>query len=342
MKATKYLAVVLGGLLLFAACKKELSFENNLPQGNASGTLKSLSGDCQPMTVKGNYVRDSILTDSNYIIVQINFSLPGKYKVTTDTTNGFYFQDSGYALVTGLQDIKLKGSGKPILVQQTNFLVSFDTSACTFLVNVTDTEPPPIVPPTTSGDYFPTSDSSNWTYQTDLSTPDSTHTIVSNTDSTIEGNTYRTFIAGQSGSFDTSYFRKANGLYYAYGYLYPNSLDDTLYRETEYIFLKDNLPVSSTWESPEVDGIRKAITGKSKIVFTIEGKDIQTSIGNTTFDSVIQVKREYMFAPSTTGVYETISTGNFYYAKNIGFIKAEISNPLPATLYISRWQIYYQ
>src|SRR3982750_2494205 len=104
MKAGKYLAVVLGVLFFFAACKKELSFENNLPQGDAAGTLKSVTGDCQPVTIKGNYVKDSTLTDSNYVVVQINFTTPGKYKVATDTSNGFFFQDSGYALAAGLQD----------------------------------------------------------------------------------------------------------------------------------------------------------------------------------------------------------------------------------------------
>jgi len=342
MKTTKYLAIVLGAILLFAACKKELSFENGLPQGNASGTLKSLSGDCQPINVKGNYVRDTILNDSNYVEVQINFSAPGKYRVITDTANGFYFHDSGYALVPGLQNIKLKGSGKPVLVQQTIFAVTFDTSACSFVVNVTDTVPPLIVPPITSADYFPTSDSSNWTYQSDLSTSDSIHTAVSNTDATIEGNTYRTFISDHSGSFDTSYFRKGDGEYHTYDYLHKDALYDTIQNKVDYIFLKDNVPVGSTWESPEVDAIRKSVPGKAKIVFTIEGKDIQATIGNTTLDSVIEVKQEYMFQPSSTGVYETIATGNFYYAKNIGFIKAELSDPLPSTLYISRWKIYYR
>src|SRR3954471_14096671 len=94
MKAVKYLAVILGGLVLFAACKKELSYENQLPQGPASGTLKSDSGNCRPVTIKGNYVKDSLLTDSNYVEVQVNFSAPGKYRILTDTANGFSFQDS--------------------------------------------------------------------------------------------------------------------------------------------------------------------------------------------------------------------------------------------------------
>lgn len=342
MKAVKYLAIILGGLFLFAACKKELSFENGLPQGSASGTLKSESGNCQPVTIKGNYVKDSVLTDSNYVEVQVNFSVAGKYKIATDTSNGFSFQDSGYALNPGLQSVRLKGTGKPVLLQQTNFLVAFDTSVCMFSINVTDSvpPPPPIVTPVTSADYFPTSDSSNWTYQDNLTT-DSLYTAVSATDATIAGNTYRTFISEQSGTFDTSYYRKGSGLYYTYTNLNQFLIYDTVESKVDYIFLKDNVPVSSTWESPEVNATLTSVTGKAKIRFTIEGKDIQTTIGSSTIDSVIQVKQEYMFAPSVTGVYQTVVTANFYYAKNIGFIKAEFSDPSASALYISRWQVYY-
>ena len=345
MKAVKYLAVILAGLVLFAACKKELSFENQLPQGPASGTLKSAAGNCQPVTVKGNYVKDSLLTDSNYVDVQVNFSAPGKYRILTDTSNGFSFQDSGYALAPGLQSVRLKGTGKPNLVQQTNFLVAFDTSVCTFTINVTDsvTPPPPIVTPVTSADYFPTSDSSNWTYQDQAgaSTSDSIYTAVSPNNATFAGNTYRTFISEQSGTFDTSYYRKANGLYYSYGDLNNYLVYDSVDTAVEYVFLKDNVPVGSTWESPEVNATFTSSPGKAKIRFTIEGKDIKTAIGSSTIDSVIQVKQEFMFAPTETGVYQTVLTANFYYAKNIGFIKVEISDPAPSALYISRWQVYY-
>lgn len=343
MKAIKYIAIILGGLFLFAACKKELSFENQLPQGPASGTLKSASGNCQPVTIKGNYVKDSILTDSNYVVVQVNFSAIGKYKISTDTSNGFSFQDSGYALNPGLQSVRLKGTGKPVLLQQTIFLVAFDTSVCSFSINVTDSvAASPIVTPVTSADYFPTTDSSNWTYrlQSDTSSSDSIYTAVSPTDATIAGNTYRTFITTQSGTSDTSYYRKGGGLYYTYGNFNQYLVYDTVAGKADYIFLKDNVPVSSTWESPEVNATLTSITGKAKIRFTIEGKDISTTIGST-IDSVIQVKQEFMFAPAATGVYQTVVTANFYYAKNIGFIKAEISDPSPSVLYISRWKVYY-
>lgn len=344
MKAVKYLAVVLVSFFLFAGCAKELSFENGVPLGSAAGTLKSISGNCLPVTINGNYVKDSALTDSNYVVVQVDFSATGKYKISTDTLNGFSFQDSGYALNTGLQSITLKGTGKPLFMQPTNFSVTFDSSVCMFSINVTDSVvTPPITPPVTSADYFPTTDSSNWTYQiqTANSPSDSIRTTVFATDKIISGNTYRTFISNEFTSPDTSYYRKGNGLYYTYSNFNEFSIYDTVESKVDYIFLKDNVPVSSTWESAEVNATFNSTTGKAKVRFTIEGKDIQTTLGNTTVDSVIQVKREYLFAPSATGVYQTVTTANFYYAKNIGFIKAEFSDPSPVTLYVTRWQIYY-
>ena len=337
MKAVKYLAVVLAGIFLFASCQKEFSIENGLAAGSATGSLKDELGDCLPATVNGKYVRNIDLTDSNSVVVQVNFSAPGSYIIFTDTSNGFSFHASGVTKDTGLQSIRLTGSGRPALAQLTNFAVAFDTSVCMFSVNVTDTA---IAPPVTSGDYFPTTDSSNWTYN-NSATADTFRVTVATTNRNF-GNNYRTFINNYGeDNYDSSYFRKKDGIYYTYSNFNELGIYDTVEKKVDYIFLKDNVPVGSTWESPEANATFGSINGKAKIKFTIEGKDIQTTIGNTTIDSVIQVKQEYMFAPTLTGVYQTVVTSDFYYAKNIGFIKAEAADPLPVTIYVTRWEIHY-
>lgn len=339
MKTLKYLAIVSGVFLLFAACQKELSFENGLPIRVATGSLKSSLGNCMPVTINGKYVRGTAFTDSNSVIVQVNFSTPGSYSISTDTANGFSFQGSGITADSGLQSIILKGTGTPLAAQLSNFIVTFDTSVCMFSINVADTA---ITTPVTSADYFPTSDSSNWTYQTNTGDPtldDTVRVTVSPTDKTIAGNIYKTFFASPDNY--ESYYRKGGGLYYEYSNLNDISIYDTVYDNVDYIFLKDNVPVSTTWESPEVNAALNSVPGKAKIRFTIEGKDIQTTISTSTIDSVIQVKREYMFAPSATGTYQTLATANFYYAKNIGFIKAEVSDPFSFGIYVTRWEIYY-
>jgi len=131
-------------------------------------------------------------------------------------------------------------------------------------------------------------------------------------------------------------------LYYEYSDLDDEALFDTVYNKVDFIFLKDNVPVSSTWESPEVNATFGTIPGKAKIKFTIEGKDIQTTVGSGNYDSVIQVKREYMFSPSSPSVpYQTVVTGNFYYAKNIGFIKAEFSGLSSSSIYVNHIEIRF-
>lgn len=340
MKVLKYLAIVLAGFFLFIGCKKELSFENGLPLTVAEGTLKDSLGNCMAITTYGSYVKNTALTDSNYIIIRVNFTTPGSYRISTDTSNGFSFQASGSTADSGLQMITLKGMGKPAAIQLTNFLVTFDSTVCTFSINVSDSA---IVPPTTSNDYFPATDSSNWTYRIDTveSGNDSITAVVYPVDQVLAGNTYRTFVLNKQGIADTSYYRKGDGLYYQYGNFNDFSFYTAVDNKVDFIFLKDNVPTGSTWESPEIVATLASIAGKTKIRFTIEGKDIQTTIGSVTFDSVIQVQREYLFAPSATGAYQTAITANFYYAKNIGFIKADLTDPFAATLYVSRWQIFY-
>lgn len=135
MKTLKYLLIVLTGLLLFAACQKEYSSEIG-GNGFATGSLKNVLGDCTPKHINGTYQQDSTLTDSNYVTIQVNFTSPGSYNIFTDTVNGFFFRDSAFIIDTGLQTIKLKGLGRAILSKTTDFVVTFDTSFCTFSVPV--------------------------------------------------------------------------------------------------------------------------------------------------------------------------------------------------------------
>jgi len=133
MKIVKYLATVMAGLFLFAACQKELSYEKG---GLASGNLKDSLGNCLPVTTNGTYIADSTLTDNNYVEIQVNFSTSGPYSISTDTSNGFSFRGTGSVKDIGLQNIRLTGTGKPTLAQLTNFVVTFDSSVCMFSIPV--------------------------------------------------------------------------------------------------------------------------------------------------------------------------------------------------------------
>lgn len=122
----------------FTACKKEYSYEKGPADMMATGSLKSSLGSCNPFTVHGTYKQNSFLGESNYVMVRVHFSSVGRYKIFTDTVNGFFFQDSAVVTDTGYQSIKLKGKGKPLFAKTTNFSVAFDTSYCSFSIPFTD------------------------------------------------------------------------------------------------------------------------------------------------------------------------------------------------------------
>lgn len=125
-------------LLVFFSCQKEYSFEkgNTIP---AEGSLWDSSGDCLPSTVHGTYYNGVTPGgDTAYVELQVNVTKTGGYNIKTDTANGFSFSDSGYFSSTGLNTIQLKPSGHPILVGTSTFNVSFDSTVCSFTINVQD------------------------------------------------------------------------------------------------------------------------------------------------------------------------------------------------------------
>lgn len=136
MNVFKYLSVVFAGLLLFAACEKEYSIESGYAGKAATGALiKDSMGNCSSVGVKGVYIVDSTVSDINYVTVQVDFATGGTYRVFSDTQNGFSFQDSGFT-PAGRQTIKLKATGKPAVAKRTTFQVAFDTTFCSFTVDV--------------------------------------------------------------------------------------------------------------------------------------------------------------------------------------------------------------
>ena len=129
---------LLSALVLFYACQKELSFENdNTP---SLGTLQSdLSGDCLPKTVAGVYQEGVALTSTNYIEVTVDVVQTGTYVITTDTVNGIYFRGAGLFTTAGMNTVKLTGHGAPLAASISNYTVTYGLTEC--IVPVT------IVPP---------------------------------------------------------------------------------------------------------------------------------------------------------------------------------------------------
>ncbi len=333
-RSTLRISIIISVFCMFMACKKEMSIENGGFGGTAQGELVDSLGNCKSSTVMGDYKVDTALvTTSNYALINVNFTAQGKYKIYTDTVNGMWFLDSGFAISTGANVIKLKGYGKPILPKTTTFTIYFNNNVCSFSVSVNGSAVGSGGGGTgtgSGGDYFPTTTGSSWTYQyiPKLGTIDTFRVTVAPGQIVRDTLSYAQF--GTS-LLDTFYFAKdGKGTYYALSSVdfdYTFLFDSIPNFFISYPFLKESAAVGDSWETIEY-GTVKLVSGttteygKAKAVFTVVSKNTTTyTIGGKTYSDVINMKREVKFIPNGTGaVYRTLLTGNSYYAKGYGLI----------------------
>lgn len=134
MKILKLLSLFFIAGLLFSSCQKDYELIDGI---SATGTLKKdASGDCMPVTVNGIYTANTVLAATNYIDLQVTIDEVGNYDIKTDTVNGYSFHGTGSVAVTGLNTIRLAGSGKPIIAGTDIFKVKFSGTSCEINVSV--------------------------------------------------------------------------------------------------------------------------------------------------------------------------------------------------------------
>lgn len=328
-----------GILILFislASCKKEYSIEIDRPKGSAAYTFLDTLGNCTTASVHGHYKVDSVLTDSNYVSINVRFNSTGKYLISTDTVNGIWFLDSGYALLTGPTTIKLKGSGTPILPTANTYLLNQNTHGCGFKIN---TQP--------EDDFLPSSIGSSFRYQYlppvlgngNVNIDSFIITILPNY--TVYNN--KNYLAYSDSTLNstnptyTYYFAKeGSNTYWEFGtpeFDYTSIFDNSI-PFFEYIYLKTNQPVGTTWESAEIPNVNYGAavgltskTGSVKDVFTITGVDQTITVNGNVFKNVVTVNRDVLFKETAGTTYTKVMYGQAMYAKGIGLINQEISIP---------------
>ena len=320
----RFFSFLLAGFLL-VSCEKEYSLENEGFSMTALGSLVDSLGNCKQITVSGTYKVDVPLTTSNNLGANVNFIKTGKYKISSDTVNGMWFQDSGFVLNTGAVKVSVKGYGKPLLPKTSVFTLRFNGTSCSFLVTASG-----------SGgggggggdDYFPTSKASNWTYKYEpkIGSLDTFRVTVAEETFTIDSLEYFQFARSTE---DTFYFAKNSsiGNYYALSTIdfdYVFLFDSVPSYFITYPFLKERAAVNESWETQEY-GIVKLVTGGvaelgvTKAIFTILSKNsVPYTIGGNTYQNVIAVKREIQFKSGVT--FRTVTSGISYYAKGYGLI----------------------
>jgi hypothetical protein len=299
---------------------------------DAQYVMQGTGGNCANFAVRGNYFKGTKVTPTEYVQLTVNVSIPGDWNLSTPAVNGVTFSGSGTFTNTGTQTIILDASGTPTQEGNNTFPVSAGNSSCSFNVNV---QPGTIAVPG-PGDYFPTTTNSNWIYYLmDLSTGavDSAQTISTGATTTISGQTYSVF---QNDLFGSVY-RKVNGVYYRYGPIdFAGAIDST--KKAETVFLKENDPVNSTWESPVIDAVYSGTPVKFKRKFTISAKNVSITVKGTTFNNVITVKEDFMVDVSGLG-FQQLEETVVSYAKGIGLIQLR-NDVYGVGLDVKRYQVF--
>ncbi len=311
----RFLSVFLAMSVLMISCQKELSLEAGQP---GVGVLQSSAGQCNPMSVEGNYIAASALTDSNFIEVSVDVVVPGTYTIYTDTVNGYYFRGTGSFSTSGPVTVKLNAFGTPVNEGTDNFFVIFDSSFCSVSVNVL---PAGTQPPQSPGNYFPLSQNSWWSY--DFGGAD-TIKITADGNTILAGNSYRNFIIEDgSGSNDTSFYRfDANSNNY---YQYIDAADlaglgiNFVQPYVDILFLKENLTNNATWNSDH-DGMAGTTAVTLRFKFTALETNGTASVNGNNFTNVYRIRMQLQLGNS--GVFSDAGDpADFYYAPGVGQIR---------------------
>ena len=133
----QFTVLLISASLVFSACQKELSNEKGASESSKGSLLKDGAGNCQAAVVSGLYYKDTTLKSSNYVDVQVQVDSAGSYEISTDIVNGYSFNATGTFGTTGVQTVRLTGSGKPINTGSNIFTVTYNGTTCYFTVTVT-------------------------------------------------------------------------------------------------------------------------------------------------------------------------------------------------------------
>ncbi|MEO9021437.1 MAG: hypothetical protein ABI237_01710 [Ginsengibacter sp.] len=301
--------------------------------GAGTGTLGVGGGNCTSFILAGTYQQGIDFNTGNTVQIQVNAATPGSYHISSDTVNGVSFSGSGILGTVGVHNVLLTGKGTPTNSGLQNFLVTYGSSTCSFPVTF-------ISAVAASDDYFPISLNSNWSYNLINGDPSDSITYTSiNYSPTKGGKVYQAFqetISDHSVT-DSFYYRKPGGDYYQYAN-FSNYFGFDQYVGSEFIFLKDNVGVSATWNSPTINGSISGIPISGYIKMTILAKGVPvTSIPQFTFPDVIKVQYEYFI----NGIPTPILTQQRWFAKNSGEIYFSSDNGATSSEYeVSGYQAF--
>lgn len=313
--------------------KSTLGGQSSAP--TSSGVLGDSSGNCKPVILNGVYTQGIATNSTNTVQVQVTVAVPGTYSIFTNSVNGITFSNTGTFANAGPQNVILTVSGTPALSGNQTFTLNYGNSQCSFDVNFLAGVSP-------SGDYFPLTSNSNWTYSN--SSSDTILQKVIGYSPTFNGNNYNTIaqfdLLFPSAPTDSFYYRKPGGDYYQY-MIYSSLFGFDSPVSGEFIFLKDNVPTGTTWQSAPVSGTMGGVAISVYAKMTILAQAVPVTLGNFNFPDVIKVKYEYYVSVQGSPAALTY-TMERWFAKNVGEIYNRFSSgTVDIHLYeINKFQIF--
>lgn len=300
-----------------------------LPAGSTNGpaafTLQGNGDTCLSYTVSGAYVQNTPLDGTNSVAIRINATTPGTYTIVTNNQNGMTFSASGTISAIGEQVITLTGGGTPTEAISSVFTVTAGNTTCTFTVPVTASNNPP---PVTTGDLFPMTNNSYWTY-VDNGAPIGDSVVVTSQGTAPQaGNTYNIFnVTDASGQpVTTAFYRKAGNDYYNYtkvDQFTAFTFDADVFGEL--LFLKEGLAANDTWNSTEFSGESGGKPAKLQYIFTCTGVNGTATLNGVTYNDVTVVVTKSQTSEDGGAYVSTNEEIESYYAKGIGLIYQKIS-----------------
>ncbi|MGI8580575.1 MAG: hypothetical protein ACR2KX_00130 [Chitinophagaceae bacterium] len=361
MKILKIPSIFLLLTALLFSCKKEHSFESVKTSAGAwqfnddtkfyagnidtayietAGTTKTLNLIGKSLDGKQNFILHLYATDTFTVGAYKASLFKSDFQYYTQAENIYQadkFIGEFIVTISTISKNSITGTFSGAAVNSSSAVRHLTLGKFTSRIN--------FLPGTTVTDYFPTTVGSNWAYGKNGGTPaDSLLIKVIPYQLTVGVNTFSTFtidyIPGV-GNPDSLYFRRSAGDYYEYfnteeffGFDEPGTPP-----YVEFIFLKDNVPQGTTWNSPNFVGSSAGISSTMFIKMTLfEKATTPVTSGNVTSSDVLKVKYEYLLttAPATPFYVE-----ERWFAKNIGLIYDSFNDGTKTNIYnIGRFRIF--
>lgn len=298
-------------------------------------TLSGAPGTCSGATVNGTYTTGTTLTSANTVTLIATVTTAGAYTINTTSVNGIQFSGTGSFSGTGAQTVILTGTGTPIAAGSNNYPATGNASTCTFSVSS--------VAATVNTDYFPLTQNSWWSYDSDYTTPDS---LVkrSGSQQTVGGNTYRIFsLISNVTQFDSTLYRKSGNDYY--NRISVDSFTSIYFDVQQYgeiLFLKENATAGTTWTSTAFSGTAAGTPLLIRYNFTLTSVNGTLTINGVTYNNVTKVDWKSQESADGGTTYTDDLGMESWYAKGIGLIKFHLySIATPTNQYADNLRFYH-